>query len=169
MIAGDREFAAELLFVDRHQASTATRQTAKYTEHTVLGTVYQFDDARRRFLFVGSVDAQQSAIADAGNFSRLGAARNGDANDRRRAMGVFVPFGGARQQFAVTIAAGNVGKHNSGQRAGMMQALSSPFDVSAIGKLAQHAVERRPVRILRAKGAGDLARTHFAGALANKG
>jgi hypothetical protein len=50
-----------------------------------------------------------------------------------------------------------------------MQSLLSPLDVTGIGKLAQHAIECRPVGILGAKGARDLARAYLAGAFADEG
>src|SRR5271156_2321193 len=50
----------------------------------------------------------------------------------------------------------------------MMQPLTLPIDATFLGEFAQHAIERRPVRILGAEGARDLARADFAGALANK-
>ena len=73
--AGDGEFAAELLFVDRHQAAAAARQAAEDAKHAVLGAIDQFDDAGARFLVARSLDAQQRAVADAGDFARPGAAR----------------------------------------------------------------------------------------------
>ena len=56
-----------------------------------------------------------------------------------------------------------------GKRAGAMQPLSPPFDVTAFGKFAQHALERGAVGILGAERAGDLARADLAGALADEG
>src|ERR1017187_5794849 len=53
----DNEFAAELLFVDRHQAAAATRQAAKNSEHAVLGAIDQLDDATAGFLVAGSLAA----------------------------------------------------------------------------------------------------------------
>ena len=50
-----------------------------------------------------------------------------------------------------------------------MQPLAAPIDVAVIGKLAQHAFERRPVGILGAERARDLARAHLAGVLADEG
>ena len=117
----------------------------------------------------GSLDAQQRAVADAGDFSGPGAAGGGDADDRRRAVGFLVPFGRARQQFAVAVAAGDVGEHDRRQGAGVMQPLAALLDVSVVGEFAQHALERRAVGILGAEGARDLARADLAGVLANEG
>ena len=169
MIAGDSELATELLFVDRYEAAAAARQAAKDSEHAVLGAVDQLDDAPARFLVAGSLDAQQRAVADACDFSRPRAAGCDDADDRRSAVSVFVPFRGARQQLAVAVAAGDVGKHDLGQRAGAMQPLAMPLDAAAIRQLAQHALEFRPIGILRAKCARDFARADLAGVLADKG
>ena len=76
---------------------------------------------------------------------------------------------GPRQQFAVAVAAGDVGEHHGGQRAAVMQPLAPPLDVTLFGELAQHALERRPVGILGAERACDLARAHLAGVLADEG
>ena len=51
----------------------------------------------------------------------------------------------------------------------MMQPLAPPLDVAFVGKFAQHALERRPVGILGAECARDLARADFAGVLADEG
>ncbi len=97
VLACDRQFAAELLLVDRHQAAAAVRQTAKNTKHAMLGAIDQLDDAPARFVVAGPLDAEQRAVADAGDFSRPGAARGGDANDRSRAVRLFIPFRRPRQ------------------------------------------------------------------------
>ena len=167
--AGDGEFAAELLFVDRHQAAAAAREAAEDSKHAVLGAIDQFDDAGARFLVTRPLDAQERTVADAGDFARPGAARAGDADDRRSAVRLFIPFRGPGQELAVGVAAGDVGDHYGGQRPGMMQALTPPFDVAFVGKLAQHALERRPVGILGAECPRNLARTDFAGVLADEG
>jgi hypothetical protein len=44
-----------------------------------------------------------------------------------------------------------------------MQPLALPLDVAAVGEFAQHALERRPVGILGAERARDLARADLAG------
>ena len=116
-----------------------------------------------------SLDPQQRAVADAGDFAGPRAAQRGNADDRWRAVGLFVPFGRPRQQLAVAVAAGNVGEHDRRQGAGVMQPLSAPLDVALVGELAQHALERRAVGILGAEGARDLARADLAGVLADEG
>jgi len=115
------------------------------------------------------LEIMERAVADAGDFARPGAARAGDADDRRSAVRLFIPFRGPGQELAVGVAAGDVGDHYGGQRPGMMQALTPPFDVAFVGKLAQHALERRPVGIFGAECPRNLARADFAGMLADEG
>ena len=111
----------------------------------------------------GSLDAQQRAIADAGDFAGPRAARRDDVDDRRRAVRLFVPFGRPRQKFAVAVAAGDVGEHDRRQRAGVVQPFAPAVDVAFVGKFAQHAFERGAVGILGAEGARDFARADLAG------
>ena len=94
--ARNRQFAAELLLVDRDEPAAAIRQTAKDAEHAVLGAVEQLDDAAVDIV-AGAFDAQQRAVADARHLAGPRTPLRGDANDRRRAVRVFVPFGRARQ------------------------------------------------------------------------
>ena len=96
-IGRDRHLAAELFLVDRHQPAAAPGQSAKNTEHAMLGAVQKFYDARGGFVLAALFDAQQRAVADAGDFARARPARHDDADDRRRAVGGLVPFGRPRQ------------------------------------------------------------------------
>ena len=89
-------------------------------------------------------------------------------DDWRRAMRVLVPFGRPRQQFAVAVAAGDVGEDDGRQRAGVVQALSALLDVPAVGEFAQHLFERGAVGILGAECAGNLARADLAGMLTDE-
>ena len=124
-VGRDRKFAAELFLVDRHQPAAAARQAAKNAERAVLGAVDQLDDAAAGLRLRPACSMRmQRAVADAGDFAGLGAARRYDADDRRRAVRVLVPFGRPRQQLAVGVAAGDVGEHHRGQGAGMMQAFA---------------------------------------------
>ena len=165
----DAQFAAELLLVDRHQPAAAAGQAAKDAERAVLGAIDQLDDAPGRLPVARLLDADQRAVADAGDFARPRAARRGDMDDGRRAVGFLVPFGRPRQQFAVAVAAGDVGQHDRRQGAGMMQPLAPPVDQAFVGKFAQHAVERRAVGVLGAERARDLARADLAAAFADEG
>ena len=61
-------------------------------------------------------------------------------------MRLFVPFGGPRQKFAIAVAAGDVGKHDGRQCAGVMQPFAPPVDVTFVGQFAQHAIEGAPGR-----------------------
>ena len=84
VIARDSQFAAELLLVDRHQPAAAARQAAKDAEHAMLGAVHQLDDAGAGFILAASLDAEERAVADAGDFARPSAARRGDPDDGGR-------------------------------------------------------------------------------------
>src|SRR5579862_4918621 len=168
-IGRDRHLAPELFLVDRHQPSAAAGQPAKNAEHAMLGAVQKLYDARGGFLFAAFLDTQQRAVADAGDFARARAARDDDADDRRRAMGGLVPFGRPRQKLAVGIAAGDVGQHHRRQGARIVQPFAQTIDLARVGKLAQHAIERGAVGVLGAKRARDLARANLAAALTDKG
>ena len=69
----DRQLAAELLLVDRHEPAAAVRQRAEDAEHARLGAVDDLDDAAgvadRVAVVAGLLDAQQRAVADAGDFA----------------------------------------------------------------------------------------------------
>ena len=75
----DRELAAELLLVDRHEPAAAAGQRAEDAEHALLGAVDDLDDAAamadRVALVADLLDAQQRAVADAGDFARPRLAR----------------------------------------------------------------------------------------------
>ena len=81
----------------------------------------------------------------------------------RGAVGFLVPFGRDGDQFAVAVAAGDVGHQDVRQRAGPMQLLAPLFDHAVVGELTQHALERGAVGVLEAEGARDLAGADFAG------
>ena len=65
-IGRNAEFAAELLFVDRHQPAAAAGKAAKNSERAAFGAIDQLDDAPARLLVVCTFDADQRAVADAG-------------------------------------------------------------------------------------------------------
>ena len=75
----DRELAAELLLVDRDEPAAAVGQRAEDAEHALLGAVDHLDDAAgvadRVVVLAGFLDAQQRAVADAGDFAGPRAAR----------------------------------------------------------------------------------------------
>src|SRR5580704_14263291 len=135
----------------------------------MLGAVQKFDDARGGLFLTAAFDAQQHAVADAGGFARARAPRHDDADDGRRAVSGFVPFGRPRQKFAVGIAAGDVGEHNGPQGAWIVQAFAQTIDLARVGKLAQHAIEGGAVGVLGAKRARDLTRANLAAAFTDKG
>ena len=115
------------------------------------------------------LDAQQHAVADAGGFAGPRLARHVNADFRRRAVRVLVPFVGRGDQFAVGVARGHVGEHGRGQRAGVMQLLAPLLDRAFVGEVAQHALEFGAQRVLQAEGARDLAGADLAGVLADEG
>ena len=78
-------------------------------------------------------------------------------------MRLLVPFGRNRDQLAVAVALGDVGEHDGGQRAGVVQLLAAALDHAVVGELAQHALERGAVGVLQAEGARDLAHADLAG------
>ena len=112
----DRELAAELLLVDRREPAAAARQRAEDAERALLGAVDDLDDAAGVAdgvaVGVGFLDPQQRAVADAGDLARPRLARRADADFRRGAVRLLVPFGRNGDQLAVAVARGDVGEHD---------------------------------------------------------
>src|SRR5437868_1056678 len=79
------------------------------------------------------LDPQQRAVADAGDLARPRAARHAHADLGRRAVRLLVPFGRNRDQFAVGIAAADIGEHDRGQGAGMVQLLLALLHMAFVG------------------------------------
>ncbi len=169
----DRKLAAELLLVDRREPPAAARQRAEDAEHALLGPVDDLDDAAavadRFVVFAALLDPQQSAVADARDLAGARAARHAHADLRRRAVRLLVPFGRNRDQFAIGVAAADIGEHDLGQGAGMMQLLLALRDAALVGELAQRALELGAVGVLEPEGARDLARADAARLLADEG
>ncbi len=112
-------------------------RAAEDSEHAGPGVVDHLDDAAaigRAFALVRLLDAQQRAVADAGRRARLRAARNMDADLRRLAAFLLIPFGGRRDQFAVAVASGDVGHHGRRQCGRL---------VDFLAVLGDRAVDRR--------------------------
>jgi hypothetical protein len=166
---GNRKFAAELLLVYRNEPTAAARERAENPERAMFGAVDKFYDPSARFLGRGLLDAKERTIADAGNFVGAGSARRMDADDRRRTVDLFVPLGWARQKFAIAIAAGDVGKNDRRQSAGVMQPFAPAIDAALIGQIAQHTLERGAIGVLGAEGARDFADADPAAAFADEG
>ncbi len=166
-VARNRQFAAELLLVDRNEPPGAVGQSAKNAEHAMLGAIKQLDDAAVG-LFAGALDAQQCAVADAGHVSGPGSALRSHVNDRRRAVGRLVPFGRPRDKFAVAVPAGDVANDHGRQGAGAVQLLSEALDMTAVGQFAQHALKLGAIGILGAERAGHFAGADIAGVLADE-
>jgi hypothetical protein len=135
----------------------------------MLGAVEKLDDAPAHGIVAAALDAKKRAVADASDSAWSCAARRDDADDGRGAVGILVPLGWPGQQFAVAIPAGDVGEHDRGQGAGRAEALAAPLDLTFVGQLAQHAVERGTVGVLGTEGAGDFARANLAAVLADEG
>ena len=169
----DREFAAELLLVDRREPAAAGWQRAEDAERALLGAVQDLDDAPGvsgvLAVGVGCFDPQQRAVADAGDFAGTGLAHGADVDFRGAAVGFFVPFGRDGDQLAVAVARGDVGHHDVGKGAGTVQLLVAALDNAVVGELAQHALEGGAVGVLEPEGARDLAGADLAGLLADEG
>jgi hypothetical protein len=168
-IGGNRKFAAELLLVDRNQPAAAVRQRAENPERAMLGAVDKFYDPSARFVSGRPLDAKQRTVADASDFVGAGAARRMDADDRRCAVGFFIPLGRTGQELAVAVAPGDVRKNDRRQSAGVMQPFAPPIDAALIGQIAKHALERGAIGVLGAEGAGDFTDADLAAALADEG
>jgi hypothetical protein len=168
-VGGNRKFAAELLFVDRNQPAAAVRKRAENAERAMFGAVDKLYDPSACFVSGRPLDANERTVADAGDFVGTGPARRMDADDRRRAVGLFIPFGRAGQELAVAIAPGDVGKNDWWQSAGVMQPFAPPIDAAFIGQIAKHALERGAVGVLSAEGAGDFTDADLTAALADEG
>ncbi len=141
-------------------------------EHALLRPVDDLDDAagvEDAVVFLDFLDAQQYAVAEPGGFAGAHLARDVDADFRRRAVGFLVPFVGGRDQVAVAVARGDVGKHGGGQRSGVMEFLALLLDGAFVAEFAQHALEFGSHGILEAEGAGDFAGPDFAGLFADEG
>ncbi len=145
---------------------------AENPQHAVLGMVDDLDDAAAvadAVVFLGFLDVQQHAVADAGGFAGLCLARGVNADFRRGPVRLFVPFVGRGEQFAVAIARGDVGEHGGGQGAGVVQLLAPLLDRAFGSQIAQHALELGAHGVLEPEGTGDFAGADFAGPLADEG
>ena len=93
-------------------------QRAEDAEHALLGAIDDLDDAAGVAdgvaVVAGFLDPQQRAVADAGDLAGRVLARRMDADFRRLAVRLLVPFGRHRDQFAVAVALGDVGETTCG-------------------------------------------------------
>ena len=157
---GDVQFPPDLLLVDRDQPSAAVGQGAEDAEHAGSGVIDHLDDAGaidRAFGIVEFFDAQQRAVADAGGGARLRTPGNMDADFRRLAAFDLVPFGRRRDQFAVGVAAADVGHQGGGQGGRLGDLLAALFDRALVGEFAQDALQLDAVGVLQAEFPRDLA------------
>src|SRR5262249_32308317 len=166
--ARDRNLTAGLLLVDRREPPAAVRQCAENAEHARLGAIDDLDDPPAMpdglVAISALLDPEERAIANACNLGRPRAARGQHTDPRRWAVRVLVPFGRDRDEFAVAIARLYVGENDLRQRSGLVELFPTPpLDVALFRKLLQHMLERPPVSILQAEGAGNLAGADFAG------
>ena len=120
-------------------------------------------------LVAGFLDAHEDLVADAGGFRRLHLARRVNANLRRGAVRVFVPFVGNGDEVAVAVARQDVGQHGGGEGAGMMQFLALALDRAFVGEVAQHALQLGAHLILEIEGAGDFAGADLARCAGDEG
>src|SRR5262249_30713068 len=168
-----RDCELALLLVDGRKPPAAARQPAEDTEHALLGTIDDLDDppavADLLIVVADLLDAQQRTIVHAGDFARPAAPRRAHPDLRRRPVRVLVPFGRHRDEFAVGLAARNVGEHDGRQVAGMMQLGAAALEPALVRQLPQHALERDAVTALDPEGACDLALARLAGVLADEG
>ena len=94
IMSGDVQLAAGLFLVDRLQPSAAARQRAEDAEHAALAVVDQLDDAATIGNAVAALvrlDAQQHAVANAGDEFRPHPPRNMQQDFGRRAV-LLIPF-----------------------------------------------------------------------------
>ena len=169
---GDVQFAAGLLLVDRDEPAAAVGQGAEDAEQPRAGLIDDLDDAaaiQRAFAVIGLLDPQQRAVADAGGGARLRAARHVDADLRRGAVFLRIPFGGGGQQFAVGVAAGDVGHHGRRKGGGLVDLAAALGDGAVVGEFAQDSLQLDAVGILQAELARDLAGADLAGIRADEG
>src|SRR5207244_5479240 len=80
-----------------------------------------------------------------------------------------VPFGGSGEQFAVGVAAGDVGDHGGRQGGGLVDLPPALGDGAVIGEFAQDALQLDAVGILQAELAGDFPRADLAWIRTDKG
>ena len=150
---GDVQFAAGLLLVDRNQPSAAAGQGAEDPEHAGFGMVDDLDDPPAidgAFALVRFLDAQQRAVADTGRRARLRTARNMDA-DFRRFAAFLIPFGRRCDQFAVAVAAGDVGHDGRRQCGGLVDFFALLGDRPVVGEFAQDAFQLDALGVLEAE------------------
>ena len=129
------------------------------------GVIDHLDDAaaiERAVALIQLLDAHQRAVADAGGRARLRAARHVNADFWRGAAFLGVPFGGRGEQFAVGVAAGDVGDHGRRQGGGLVDFPSALGDGAFVGEFAQDALQLDAVGILQAELAGDFPRADLA-------
>jgi len=112
--------------------------------------------ADRLVRLAGLLGAHQHAVVDAGHLARFGAPRRHDADFRRGAVRLFVPFGRHGDQFAVRVAARDVGHDDRRQVAATVELLALALDLAAVGEIAQQTFQLGISR-LEAERARDLA------------
>jgi hypothetical protein len=169
----DVERLSEPLLVHRLDAAAAALFGVEDAELALSLARQQFDDAPEidripvRVLF----DAEQSAIADArGDLGFLAAARDHDEDFRRRAVFLFVPFGGRREQVAVLVPAGDIGQHDRRQLPGLVDVAAFAADGALVLHLLQHGLQGDLGRAaLDAEGTADLTFADLARLFRDKG
>src|SRR5581483_10843996 len=81
---GNRKLLAEHFLVDRLQAAAAVGDLSEDPQHAVFGVIDDLDDAAAvtdaGLFIICLLDAKQDAVADAGGFTRMRLAQNGNAD-----------------------------------------------------------------------------------------
>jgi hypothetical protein len=140
------EVAAPDFFLSTGTSVRPRTGSARNTRLALPRAVEHLDDAPAmadRFAFLaGLLGAREHAVADAGDFGWPRLARNWMRMRGGFAMRL-VPFGRHRDQLAVRVALGDVGQHDRGRAAGVVQLLAPPLDLAFVGRLAQHLLRAR--------------------------
>ena len=142
----DVQLAAGLLLVDGDETSAAVRVFAEDAERARLRFRDDANDAatiRRAVGLIRLLDTKQGAVADTGGGAGLRPARNHDADLWRGAALFLVPFGGRGEQFAVAVAAGDVGEHGMRQFGRLVHLAAALGDRAFVGELAQQCASAR--------------------------
>src|SRR6185437_14210362 len=87
---------------------------------------------------------------------------------RRLTALLFIPFGRGCDQFAIAVAAGNVGHHGRRKRCRLVAFLALFGDRALVGEFAQDAFQLDPIGVLEAELPRDLAGADFAGVRADE-
>ena len=169
----DGQLLSELFLIHRGEPAAAVWKAAKNSQHPVRGAIDDLDDAALVPNFVrGILDLlgpEQRPVADSGDLARSAAARNMDADLRRRAVGFLVPLRLDCNHLTIAVSCDDVGENHGRQFAGTVQLLAPALQVTVLGKLAKHVLEVDALVSGNAEGARDLALADLAGTSPDEG